>query len=252
MLSKLKIRINSVSNLQWMIITAVLVLVGFSASVLQPKPQTEAFNTAPVVQEPQVRSDISELLPENLDSLKSVSDIQTLAASKNKEIAGIQLSYQDGILVYTVIFADDSKQSYDAKTGLELDYNGDGKTGIESADRLPPNYNPSVSFADALKTAKTQHPDIPAKIMELDVEASIVRYSVFFEGDKLVYVSTSTGDIVKLPTSDPIKPQTTTTAQSNTSTSTKKKNDWRDNWKKIRNDNRQKLEDYYDRYINRN
>lgn len=194
----------------------------------------------------------TELLPENLSNIKPISEIQSLANS-NSQISGIELEYQEGILVYVVVFSDESKQVYDAYNATALEYKGNNNTDIDSEDRLPPNFSPATSIVDALTAAKSQNPDVAATKIDIVIETSLTLYGVHFANNDKLFISTASGNIVTIPDPEPViytASTTTAPAQNNVTTSNNNK-DWRDNWKKIKNDRRKKLEDYFNSYYNR-
>jgi hypothetical protein len=228
--------------------SVVLLAVFTSVIVINYPSQSQVAN----VDTPQpVIPGQTELLPENLSNIKPISEIQSLANS-NSQISGIELEYQEGVLVYVVVFSDGSKQVYDAYNATALGYKGSNNTDIDSQDRLPPNFNPATSIVDALTAAKIQKPDMAATKIDIVIETSLTLYGVHFANNDKLFVSTASGNIVTIPDPEPViytASTTTTPVQSNVSTTNNK--DWRDNWKKNKNDRRKKLEDYINSYYNR-
>lgn len=150
------------------------------------------------------KSELVDELPDDLSFVLPVSEIQTKAESENvdKSVSGIELEFEDGVVVYVVHFNDGSVVVYDARTGDILQVGDDNDDEIEDEDRVPAGFVAGITIQEAIDIAKQQRPSSKLRKVELEVENGMVVYSVRFTDDSRVDVNALNGAIQRLKNED--------------------------------------------------
>lgn len=134
-------------------------------------------------------------LPADLATSLSVDDIRAIALAEvpSGSITGIELEQEEGILVYKVKFSDGSSRLYNANTGELVN-----KNEFETDETVPSGYVPGITLQEARTIAQNQRPGKTINKIELEVENSIVVYSVRFTDDGRVDINANDGSIVRV------------------------------------------------------
>lgn len=145
-------------------------------------------------------TEAAEAIPTNIETLKTISEIQTAVETDagDTTVAGIELEFEDGVLVYVVHLSDGTVLAYDATTGIAVVIEDDDDDEFEDGDQLPANFSPSISLGEALEIARGQRPGIDIEKVEIELEHGEIVYSVRFVDDGRVDINTEDGSIVDL------------------------------------------------------
>lgn len=147
--------------------------------------------------------ELQEALPENLDGIMTVEQIQEKAsAATDSAISGIELEFEDGKTIYVVHLADGSIIAYDAVTGEVVTFSDDNDDDISDDDQIPAGFVAKVSIQDAINKAKAQRPGSTVEKVEIEVEDDKVVYSVRFTDDSRVDIDASSGDVARIKVED--------------------------------------------------
>lgn len=134
-------------------------------------------------------------LPDSLEGLKPLKEIQDTADLGGSTIISIELEQADGGLVYKLWLADGTILVFDARTGEQLS----NETGEASEnDALPSDFLADISPSDAISIAKKARPNSKVKKVELEVEDGKVIWSVRFTDDGRVSVDATTGKAIRV------------------------------------------------------
>lgn len=138
-------------------------------------------------------------LPTDLTNIKSIDEIQTLAAvdASGLSIVGVELEVEEGQPVYVIHFSDGSVLSYNAKSGNKLQLKDNNNDEIDDSKILPSGFVAGVTIQQAIDTAKQAMPNGTVRKVELEIEDGIVIYSVRFKDGSRVDVNATDGVVVR-------------------------------------------------------
>lgn len=143
---------------------------------------------------PQASIESQELLPESLEELKTLEEIQQIAGvSDSTSMIGFVLESKDGSYVYDIVLSNGKKISINAATGEIL---SEETTDISDDDKLPEGFEVTVSPAQAYEIASNQS-DGDVKSIELEAEDDKVTYKVELEDGSKIEIDAGNGAIVK-------------------------------------------------------
>lgn len=138
-------------------------------------------------------------LPSDLTNIKSIDEIQTLAAAdvSGLTIVGVELEIEEGQPIYAVHFSDGSVISYNAKSGNKLQLQDNNNDDIDDSSSLPSGFIAGVTIQQAVNTAKQEMPNGAVRKVELEMEDNIVVYSVRFKDGSRVDINATDGTVVR-------------------------------------------------------
>lgn len=137
-------------------------------------------------------------LPQNLDGLKTLDEMRTLAqkdAPEGASIIKVEVENEHGTVLYKVKFSDGSYRLYDAITGLSY---VDSSSGLESDESVPAGFVAGITIQQARDIAASQRPGKVITKIELEVEEGKVVYSVRFSDNGRVDIDATNGDVVRV------------------------------------------------------
>ena len=137
-------------------------------------------------------------LPQNLDGLKTLDEMRTLAqkdAPEGASIIKVEVENEHGTVLYKVKFSDGSYRLYDAITGLSY---VDSSSGLESDESVPAGFVAGITIQQARDIAASQRPGKVITKIELEVEEGKVVYSVRFSDSGRVDIDATNGDVVRV------------------------------------------------------
>ncbi|MBP6962364.1 PepSY domain-containing protein [Candidatus Saccharibacteria bacterium] len=137
-------------------------------------------------------------LPQNLDGLKTLDEMRTLAqkdAPEGASIIKVEVENEHGAVLYKVKFSDGSYRLYDAITGLSY---VDSSSGLESDESVPAGFVAGITIQQARDIAASQRPGKVITKIELEVEEGKVVYSVRFSDNGRVDIDATNGDVVRV------------------------------------------------------
>lgn len=135
-----------------------------------------------------------EVLPESIDQIKSLDEIQQIAtSSKDVAIISFVLETKDGTVVYKVKTSDGREVIIDAETGRIL-----SESTFEVADDedLPSGVSITVSPSEAYRLATAEYGK-RVKQIELEVEDNKVVYKIEFIDGSKIELNASNGVVVR-------------------------------------------------------
>ena len=187
--------------LEVLLVVVLISLVGFT--VWRVNTAKNSANTSNANSLEASQSSIAEQkLPENLDGLKTVEEIKTLAAQNNNglEVLSVRLEQDNGKLVYKVKLSDGTVLVFSAGDG-QLIKDDEKDSVADTEEALPAGFVAGVSVEQATQNAQEQHGGSVVKV-ELEMEHGTVVYKVRFADGVTVNVNATTGTVVKVDTSD--------------------------------------------------
>lgn len=193
-----KINQSGFGHIELMLVLVAVGIIGFGVWRVMSSDQLPDNRQAAVTSQSQQSE--AEELPSDVSGLRTLEEIQVLAAESSSEaILGIELEVEDGVVVYSVHLADGSVLYFDASTGevLQLSDDNDDEIG-EDASTIPGDFVTGVSLQQALDIAKEKRPNSVVKKIEFEVEDGVVVYSVRFTDDSRVDVNALDGTIQRL------------------------------------------------------
>lgn len=134
-------------------------------------------------------------LPGDLSGLKSVDEIRAAALvglDSSVSISAIELENEDEGLLYKVKFSNGTFKLFDARTGTMV-----SKSDLEIDASVPADFVAGVTIESARATAQGVFPDKTVVKIELEMEGTVVVYSVRFSDDSRVDVSAVDGSVVR-------------------------------------------------------
>jgi uncharacterized membrane protein YkoI len=137
-------------------------------------------------------------LPQNLDGLKTLDEMRTLAqkdAPEGATIIKVEVENEHGTVLYKVKFSDGSYRLYDAITGLTY---VDNSSGLETDESVPAGFVAGITIQQARDIAASQRPGKVITKIELEVEEGKVVYSVRFSDNGRVDIDATNGDVVRV------------------------------------------------------
>lgn len=137
-------------------------------------------------------------LPQNLDGLKTLDEMRTLAqrdAPEGASIIKVEVENEHGTVLYKVKFSDGSYRLYDAITVLSY---VDSSSGLESDESVPAGFVAGITIQQARDIAASQRPGKVITKIELEVEEGKVVYSVRFSDNGRVDIDATNGDVVRV------------------------------------------------------
>ncbi len=135
-----------------------------------------------------------EMLPGNLDTLKSLDEIEEIAeAGDGVSVISFVLETKDGRTVYKIILSNGQKLEIDAVTGETLSQE---TTDVSEDDKIPARVDINISPSQAYQKASSKSSS-EIKSVEMEVEDTKVVYKIEFEDGSKIEIDATTGNIVK-------------------------------------------------------
>lgn len=136
----------------------------------------------------------SQLLPESIDQIKSLDEIQQIASSGTAtDIISFVLETDDGVLIYKVKTSDGRELKIDASTGAVI---SESTFEVGDDEKLPAGVSIALSPSEAYKLAIAQYNKRVKKI-ELEIEDTKAVYKIEFSDGSKIELNASNGAVVK-------------------------------------------------------
>lgn len=193
-MAKMPIQLNTkqLFNQRTFIFAGVAALLLFSTTAIYA-----ANSRSQSMERQSIIEDVVEL-PQNLDGLKTLDEMRTLAqkdAPEGATIIKVEVENEHGTVLYKVKFSDGSYRLYDAITGLSY---VDSSSGLESDESVPAGFVAGITIQQARDIAASQRPGKVITKIELEVEEGKVVYSVRFSDNGRVDIDATNGDVVRV------------------------------------------------------
>jgi uncharacterized membrane protein YkoI len=178
------------SAVEGLLVVIVIGVIGFSGYYVVNRNNNETQLSVDTTES----SELSEELPIDLEGLKTIEEIETVAGvSDTVSMLSYKLESSDSKTEYVVILSNGKKLVIDARTGEIL---SEEDTDVSSLSSSIP-INVSLKEAYALATARYQS---PVKDVEFEVEDTKATYKIEYLDGSKVEIDASTGSIVKSET----------------------------------------------------
>ncbi len=190
---------NGFTIIEILIVITVLVLLGFIGWKFVDSQQKDSKAST------QINKEL--VLPNNLEGIKSIDEIITLAAPDlaSRQVLAAELELENEGLVYSLVLSDKTVLVYDAKTGSKVQIKDSDDVETDADTPLPAGFKPAITLGAAVETAKLQRPGKVVEKVELEVEDGFVVYSVRFSDKGRVDVDATTGSVLRIR--EPGKPE---------------------------------------------
>jgi len=180
------------SAVEGLIIVAVISVVGFSSYYVVNRNDSDTQLSVDTSQS----SELSEELPDDLEGLKSMNEIESIAGvSETISIISYKLESSDSKTEYVIKLSNGKRLVIDARTGQVL---SEEDTDVSSPSSKVP-INMSLKEAFALATSRYSS---PVKEIEFETEDTKVTYKVEYVDGSKVEIDASTGSVIKSETKD--------------------------------------------------
>lgn len=139
-------------------------------------------------------AEIIQALPENLDSLKTIEEIEQISGvTDGVTIIGFVLESENDKTVYKVTLSNGKKLVIDASTGEVL---SDETTDISDEEKIPAGIEITLSPIQAYKLAATKSSS-PIKSIEMEVEDKKVTYKIEYKDGSKIEIDATSGAVLK-------------------------------------------------------
>lgn len=192
-------KLNQKGAIDMMVVVAVLAVLAVGGFVVYRVSNSEIESPA-ASSESEDSADVAEALPEDLSTLKPLEELQPIAteAAGGASLVGVELEYEDGMLVYVFHFNDGTKLAYNATTGEQVAYQEDNDDEIDDNNEIPAGFTAGITLSEAIQIAKSERPNSVVEKVEMEVEDGVVVYSVRFTDESRVDVDALDGSIQRL------------------------------------------------------
>lgn len=180
------------SLVEGLIVIAVIGVLGFSGYYVVNRNNDETQLSVDTSES----SELSEELPLNLEGLKSIEEIESIAGvSDSVSVLSYKLETSDSKTEYVIVLSNGKKIVIDARTGEVL---SEENTDVSSYSSVAP-VNVSLNEAYTLATSRYSS---PVKEIEFEIEDDKATYKIEYLDGSKVEIDASTGSVVKSETKD--------------------------------------------------
>lgn len=139
-----------------------------------------------------------DIAPDTISGVLPLEEVKTLATGgdESKEITGIELKIEDGVLVYEVHLSDGTVVIYNATSGVVIATKTDDDTTDDNS--FPSDFTTQVTLAKAVEIAMAERPGVAISKIEIEVEDGVLVYSVRFADDGRVDIDANNGSIMEV------------------------------------------------------
>lgn len=187
-----KLKENGFSHVEGLLILVAISLIGGVGYYVYSQQQVSQSST------PQASVATVDTLPDNLDEVLPIEEVQKLAKESNADgvISNIELTTEDGTLVYIVSLTDGSVLGFNALSGVSVVVDDDGEN--EEDSRFPSTVSAKISLSNAVAIAKKERPGVQVEKVEIEFEDGVLVYSVRFVDDGRVDIDANNGSVIEV------------------------------------------------------
>lgn len=178
------------SAIEGLIVMVVIAVIGFSGYYVVNRNNNETQLSVDSTES----SELSEELPIDLEGLKTIEEIETVAGvSDTVSMLSYKLESSDSKTEYVVILSNGKKLVIDARTGEIL---SEEDTDVSSYSSTAPI---NLSLNEAYTLAASRYSS-PIKEIEFEIEDDKATYKIEYLDGSKVEIDASTGSVVKSET----------------------------------------------------
>ncbi len=191
---------QGVAHLMLLFLVIAVVVVG-SGYVVMKHQNSKPLNSETSTSDTSSTSS-EEPLSDDLSGILSTDKIKQLASEHEdgKNVSQIGLVKTSNGLVFHVEMEDESTVDLDAHTGDIED--SENVHDNNEGNKIPVNFSPSISFAQAVQTAQSKIPKGTVMRVDLESKDGVVLFNVRFSTGAKVYVNATSGAVIKVIAED--------------------------------------------------